>query len=163
MPSTPPSAAAATVIAESRAGIRARVHRGTSHPIRAALLEAALRRAAGRPAGELDALNVPPSAPDALIASLGRTMASPAMAPHARLWTGVVSRADAGSEYAAPATAIVDRFLAWASDPLEAGTTDPEGAAAYVLCAVDGLLLMTVAGRPEVADAATRWAGARGA
>ncbi|MGL4743218.1 MAG: TetR/AcrR family transcriptional regulator [Dermatophilaceae bacterium] len=126
---------------------------------REALLEAVLVEAGSRLQAVLDAsLPAEPVSTATLFAVARRFADEPAAEPYLRLYVELSGLAAARREPFATATArIAQGWLEWTTARLDPGTGDLAEAAAGVLAAVDGLLLIRFALGVEHADRAATW------
>lgn len=125
---------------------------------RHALLAAVLERVSGALLAGLTAGLPPgPLPPAALLAGLWEVGQDPRTEPALRLYVEVLGLAAARRPpFDAAARGVALGWLAWARERVDVPEAERDDAAAGVLAAVDGLLLLRLAVGPEVAERAAR-------
>jgi AcrR family transcriptional regulator len=121
------------------------------------LLAVTLERIAGRLRSALDAaLPVGVRLPyAALLNALWSAVGSPGLAPYMRLWLELAAGAARGREpERTVAGAILEGFVTWVRDHLDADRQAGGDRAALLLATLEGLLLLDAAGRRDLAEAA---------
>jgi AcrR family transcriptional regulator len=115
----------------------------------AACLDEISRRLRGRLGAALPAGRATPAQ---ALAAASAAMADPAVQAELQLWVEVVALAARGDQACARvAGAVVDDWSSWL-----AGRVDPPEAAAGVIALADGMLILRLAGRDDLARAAAR-------
>ncbi|MFC0587961.1 TetR/AcrR family transcriptional regulator [Novosphingobium aquiterrae] len=93
------------------------------------------------------------------LAALSR---SAQMRPAMRVWMQILAAAAAGeAAYRSVGDTIIGQLLDWIAAHLPVGDPDPAGAAQTILVMIEGAIVLDLAGRSDVADAALARAFAR--
>jgi AcrR family transcriptional regulator len=89
------------------------------------------------------------------LTAVARVTRSPELRPVMRVWMQVLAAAAAGeTAYLETGRAIIERLLTWVEAHLPEGDPDPAGTARTMLVLVEGAVVLDLAGRGDVADAA---------
>ncbi|MEL7106122.1 MAG: TetR/AcrR family transcriptional regulator [Pseudomonadota bacterium] len=119
------------------------------------LIDALLRCLAERFTQALDAALPPGHAPNraACLAEITALMRQPQAAAFAHVWLDILAEAARGTTvFQTTAAAIIEGFLDWIVGRLPEDDPDPATGAAVILAHIEGALVLTAAGRPDVAE-----------
>ena len=127
------------------------------------LLVAVLGEVGGRLQEALETALPSGSVPPAeLLTALWSALGTPSGEPHLRLYVEVSGLAARGREpFATVARQVAEGWLAWLAARLAVSGDRRRDAAAGVLAALDGALLLRFVASPEVADTSVDWVAAR--
>jgi AcrR family transcriptional regulator len=128
---------------------------GTRDAVVQAVLEAVAARLRGLLAG---ALAPAPAPPARILAAALAVAATPEAQAPLRLWLEVAGQAARGDEiYTATAKAVITDWIDWLAAHLDVPETDRRAAAAGLLGALEGLLVVRLAGDRSDAFAGGEW------